>query len=304
MSLKQSLLEICDMAASATSQPTATSIPGVVLIKGDVPEHQLAAIYEPMIGFLVQGAKEITIGDQRLKLKAPSYFVIPTELPATGKAQEGPNGESYLSVGLTINQDILMSLLNDIPQGQLDDSSSSKFSACPATPEFVDPWVRMLRLLTNPNDIPALSPAFEREILYRVLQGPEGWRLRRAMLEEGRASQIRQAILWIRKNYAKTLDVKKVATKAGMAVTTFHRRFKEVTGLSPVQFQKQLRLVEARKRLVFSDYSVSDTAFEVGYESPSQFNREYSRLFGASPAKDAVKLKKIEAERRLLPTGS
>lgn len=304
MNLKQSLHEICDMAAKATTQPTATLIPGVVLIKGDVPEHQLAAIYEPMIGFLVQGSKEITIGEQRLKLKAPSYFVIPTDLPATGKAQKGPNGESYLSVGLTINQDILMSLLNDIPQGQFDDSSSSKFSVCPATPEFVDAWVRMLRLLSRPKDIPALAPAFEREILYRVIQGPEGWRLRRAMLEEGKASQIRRAILWIRENYAKTLDVKKVATKTGMAVTTFHRRFKEVTGLSPVQFQKQLRLVEARKRLVFGDYSVSDTAFEVGYESPSQFNREYSRLFGASPAKDAVKLKKIEAERRLLMTES
>lgn len=303
MNLKESLHEICDLAASATTHPTTTAISGIFLIKGDVPEHQLAAIYEPMIGFLVQGSKEITIGDQCLKLKAPSYFVIPTDLPATGKAQEGPNGESYLSVGLSINQEVLMSLLNDLHQEHRDEKHSSKFSACPATPEFVDAWVRILRLLKNPEDIAALSPVYEREILYRVLQGPEGWRLRRALLEEGKASKIRQAILWIRENYAKNLDVKKVATKAGMAVTTFHRRFKEVTGLSPVQFQKQLRLVEARKRLVFSDYSVSDTAFVVGYESPSQFNREYSRLFGSSPAKDAVKLKKIESERRLQVTG-
>lgn len=297
MNLKQSIHEICDLAANATTQPTPTAIPGVVLIKGDVPEHQLSAIYEPMIGFLVQGAKEITIGDQRLKLKAPSYFVIPTELPATGKVQEGPNGEAYLSVGLNINHDILMSLLNDLPQEHQDEVRSQKFSVCPATPEFVDAWLRMLKLLKNPEDISALSPAYEREILYRVLQGPEGWRLRRALLEEGKSSKIRNAILWIRENYAKTLDVKKIATKTGMAVTTFHRRFKEVTGFSPVQFQKQLRLVEARKRLVFSDYSVADTAFEVGYESASQFNREYSRLFGVSPAKDAVKLKKIEIER-------
>lgn len=297
MNTKQNLQEICELAANATTQPTATAIPGVVLIKGDVPEHQLAAIYEPMIGFLVQGAKKITIGDHRIDLKAPSYFVIPTDLPATGKAFQGPNGESYLSVGLRINQDLLLSLLNDLPQGHWDEIPSENFSACPATPEFTDAWVRMLRLLEKPEDIPALAPVYEREILYRVLMGPEGWRLRRALLEEGKASKIRQAILWIRENYTKTLDVKKAAAKSGMAITTFHRRFKEVTGLSPVQFQKQLRLVEARKLLVFSDYSVSDTAFEVGYESPSQFNREYSRLFGASPAKDAVKLKQVEANR-------
>lgn len=298
MNLKQSLHEICDLAADATTLPTATAIPGVVLIKGDVPEHQLAAVYEPMIGFLVQGGKDITIGDHQIRLKSPSYFVIPTELPATGKAYEGPNGESYLSVGLRINQDLLLSLLNDLPSGHLNESQTADFSACPATPEFVDAWARMLRLLKRPEEIPALAPVFEREILYRVLMGPEGWRLRRSLLEEGKASKIRQAILWIRANYAKTLDVQKVATKSGMAITTFHRRFKEITGLSPVQFQKQLRLVEARKLLVFSDYSVSDTAFEVGYESPSQFNREYSRLFGSSPAKDAIKLKRIEAERK------
>lgn len=304
MNLKQSILEIRDLAASATTFPTVSGIPGVLLIKGNVPEHQLAAVYEPMVGFLVQGAKEITIGDYQINLKAPSYFVIPTDLPATGKAHEGPNGEAYLSVGLRLNQDILLSLLNDLPSEQGNDSKSDDFAACPATPEFVDAWVRMLRLLKSPQDIPALAPVYEREILYRVLMGPEGWRLRRALLEEGKASKIRQATLWIRENYAKTLDVKKIATKSGMAVTTFHRRFKEVTGLSPVQFQKQLRLVEARKLLVFSDYSVSDAAFEVGYESPSQFNREYTRLFGSSPAKDAVKLKKIEAERSLIMAGA
>lgn len=304
MSIKQGLHEICDMAGGASAAPTQTSIPGVVLIKGDIPEHQLAAVYEPMIGFLVSGAKEITIGDHTIRLKAPSYFVIPTELPATGKAQEGPNGESYLSVGLRIHADTLLALLNDVPAGNWRDGPSGEFSACPATPEFVDAWVRLLRLLRRPEEIPALAPAYEREILYRVLMGPEGWRLRRALIEEGKASKIRQAILWIRENYSKTLDVRRAASRSGMAITTFHRRFKEVTGLSPVQFQKQLRLVEARKLLVFSDYSVSEAAFEVGYESPSQFNREYSRLFGATPAKDAVKLKQIEAGRPQIAKGA
>jgi AraC-like DNA-binding protein len=290
--MQEIIQEIVKLTIHAGTDPTETAIPGVLIIKGDVPEHQLAAIYEPMIGFLVQGGKLISIGDQELRLKAPSYFVIPTELPATGSVQQGPNGQSYLSVGLRINSATLMSLMNDIPSDHWNNKSLKKFSVCPATPDFLDAWVRMLRLLKNPKDIPALAPVYEREILYRVLMGPEGERLRQTCLEGGKASKIRRAILWIRENYSKTLDVQKIAAKSGMAITTFHRQFKEITGLSPIQFQKQLRLLEARKLLVFSDYSVSETAFEVGYESASQFNREYSRLFGASPAKDALSLKK------------
>lgn len=302
--MKELLNEISQLTANAGTQPTETALPGVMIIKGDVPEHQLAAIYEPMIGFLVQGGKTISIGEQVLKLKAPSYFVIPTDLPATGRVHQGANGQSYLSVGLRLNQNILLELLNDLPKDHWEGSDEKDFSACPATPEFIDAWVRLLRLLKTPKDIPALAPVYEREILYRVLTGPEGWRLRRACLEEGKASKIRQSILWIRENYSKTLDVQRIATKSGMAITTFHRRFKEITGLSPIQFQKQLRLLEARKLLVFTDYSVTETAFEVGYESTSQFNREYSRLFGASPARDAISLKKMNISKQVFAKGS
>lgn len=298
MSLQDNLHEILKLTSQATTEPTETAIPGIMIIKGEVPDHQLAAVYEPMIGFLVQGGKNISIGDHEIRLRAPSYFVIPTELPASGRVFQGKNGEAYLSVGMRLNHDTLYSLLNDLPKNHWESNDVEEFAACPATPEFVDAWLRMLRLLKTPKDIPALAPAFEREILYRVLLGPQGWRLRKACLEEGKASKIRQATLWIRENFSKTLDVQKIASKSGMAITTFHRRFKEITGLSPIQFQKQLRLLEARKILAFSDSSVADTAFEVGYESPSQFNREYSRFFGASPAKDAQNLKKIELKNQ------
>ncbi len=298
MDIQKSLDEIIELTAHASTEPTQTAIPGVMIIKGDVPEHQLAAVYEPMIGFVVQGRKNISIGEQEIRLRAPSYCVIPTELPAMGKVFQGKKGEPYLSVGIRINHDTLLKLLNDLPKNNWNSNHSEDFSACPATPDFIDAWVRLLRLLKNPRDIPALAPSYEREILYRTLHGPEGWRLRKTCMEEGKASKIRQAILWIRENYSKGLDVQQIATKSGMAVTTFHRRFKEITGLSPIQFQKQLRLLEARKILAFSDASVADTAFEVGYESPSQFNREYSRLFGASPARDAQALRQVELGHR------
>lgn len=292
--MRSSLNEIAQLTVNATNQPTATEIPGILIIKGEVPEHQLAAIYEPMVGFVVQGSKTISIGDQVIHAKAPSYFVIPTETPATARVHQGKNGEPYLSVGLYLNENSLLELFNDSPNHAGEEIVSPRFSACDASEEFVDAWLRMLRLLRTPEHIRALAPVYEREILFRVLTGPQGWRLRQLCLVGGKASKIRRAVRTIRENCAALIDVKRLAAQSGMGVATFHRQFKQITGLSPIQFQKQLRLLEARKLLVFSDNSVSDAAFKVGYVSPSQFNREYSRFFGASPALDASKLKRLE----------
>jgi AraC-like DNA-binding protein len=290
--MKAQLNEIAELAKHAATQPTETVLPGVLIIKGDVPQHQLAAIYEPMIGFVVQGGKTLSIGGHTFHLKAPSYFVIPAELPATGRVHQGPRGLPYLSVGLRLNQDSLADLLKDVPTDSGQDRDSDRFAACAATTEFVDAWVRLLRLLKTPRHIPALASVYEREILFRVLVGPEGWRLRELCRAGGKTLRLRQAIQRIRASYAESIDVKRVASKCGMGVTTFHRHFKQITGLSPIQFQKQLRLLEARKLLVYSGHSVSDAAFDVGYESASQFNREYSRFFGAPPARDASTLRR------------
>src|SRR5207249_5345242 len=247
--MRDALSEIARLADKAKTAPTTTELSGVLVIKGEVPEHQLAGIYQPMIGFIVQGRKTISIGDDVIDLKAPAYFVVPTDLPATGRVHQGSNGLSYLSVGLRLNHDALVDLLKDLPRNLWNEKDSAQFSSCPATTEFVDSWLRMLRLLKTPEHIPALGPVYEREILYRVLLGPQGWRLREICSSGAKAAGIRHAIEWIRENYGKTIDVKRIAAKAAMGITTFHRRFKQVTGLSPVQFQKQLRLLQARKLL-------------------------------------------------------
>ncbi len=282
------LQEIAELTSFATTQPTPTAIPGVWIIKGDVPQHQLAAIYEPMVGFVVRGEKLVSIGDQLIHLKAPAYFVVPTELPASGRVRQGKDG--YLSVSVRLNPAVLRELLSRLPHAPPAETKAPNFCACPADEEFTGAWVRMLRLLRTPKHIPALAPVYEREILFRVLMGPEGWRLKKIYFEGGRAPGVFRAIERIRENYSRTIDVKKMASNAGMGITTFHRQFKRVTGLSPIQFQKQLRLLEARKLMAFGGHSAAGAAFEVGYESTSQFSREYSRLFGASPGKDAFKL--------------
>lgn len=291
--MRDALDEIARLTFKATAAPTTTELPGVLIIKGEVPEHQLAAIYEPMIGFVVQGAKILAIGENIINVRAPAYFVIPTELPATGRVRQGSNGRPYLSVGLRLNHSAVLDLLKDSAKMLPSEPDSEEFSACAATPEFVDPWLRMLRLLKSPEHIPALAPAYEREILYRVLLGPHGWRLKQLCFGRGKTPSIRQAIHWIRENYGQPIDIRRVAAKFSIGVRTFHRQFKQITGLSPIQFQKKLRLLQARKLLVFDGHSVAEAAFSVGYESASQFNREYSRFFGDSPARDAWKLRKI-----------
>nr|WP_200860199.1 AraC family transcriptional regulator [Pseudobdellovibrio exovorus] len=258
-----------------------------MITKGEIPQHQLAAVYEPMIGFTVFGRKTISFGESTVKAEGPSYYVIPTQVPATGKVDQAENGQAYLSLGLKINKQLLRSLLEDNSRRIQRSEDSQAIFATRATEEFVSAWVRLLRLLETPEDIPALASVYEREILYRILIGPQGQRLKLASFETGPQSQIHRAIQWIRENYWRTLDVRQIAEKSGMAWTTFHRQFKRVTGLSPIQYQKELRLLEARKILVHQGLSVREAAFQVGYESASQFNREYSRHFGSSPAKDA-----------------
>ncbi|MBM9502367.1 AraC family transcriptional regulator [Leptospira sp. 201903071] len=295
--MKDPLKEIARLAIHATNRPTKTELPGVLIIQGEVPEHQLAAVYEPMIGFVVQGRKTISIGEQILRLKAPSYFVITAEIPATAKVHQGPNGVPYLSVGLRLNQNSLIDLFKDIGDNKDDIETPGEFEVCPASEDFIEAWAKMLRLLDTPEHIRALAPVYEREILYRTLLGPQGWRLRKLCWTEGKGFGIHQTIRWFRENYTNAVDIKRLAEKSGLGVTTFHRKFKEITGLSPIQFQKQLRLMEARKLLAFGGFPVTEAAYQVGYESASQFNREYSRFFGAPPSRDSLRIRKMEDAR-------
>lgn len=283
--------EIAQLCLQATTTPTETGIPDVVMIQGDVPEHQLAAIYEPYIGLLIQGAKTLSIGDQVLRMLPPSYFIISVELPATGRVEQGPKGLPYLSLGLRLNQKMLVDLLSDVPERIAGDDSEG-FQACKADREFLEAWLRLLRLMKTPQHIQALGPLYTREILYRALIGPQGWRLYHVCQMHGRELGIHYAIDWLRKNFLKRIEIRALADRSGMAVTTLHRQFKQITGQSPIQFQKQLRLLEARKLIAFGGCSAASAAYQVGYESTSQFNREYARFFGNPPVRDAIVLRR------------
>lgn len=288
--------EIIDLMKDAGTRQIETGVPGLSMIKGDIPDHQLAALYEPMIGFTVQGTKILSIGERSTDLKGPSYYVLPVHVPATASVHPDREGRPYMSLGLKLNQHVLQRLLRDLPENLLP-TASEHFAACEMDIELMEAWLRLLRLSKASRDIPALAPAYEREILYRVLMGPQGWHLRQFGLRESNLSKMAQAVKWFRDNFARPIDISEMASESGMAINTFHRQFKRATGLSPIQFQKQLRLLEARNLIAFEGYPVSSAAYHVGYQSPSQFNREYSRFFGSSPARDTENLRRIESTR-------
>lgn len=288
--LDEQLNQLRRLAARAENRRTETGIPRVAMVRGIVPEHTLAAIYEPMINLILQGGKTMTIGDQTLDYDPASYFIMSVDLPAIGTVRQGGPHQPYLAVSLTLDPAVVAPLLADLgPAGSAHRPGG--FSVASVTPELLDAWLRMLRLMDHPADISALAPAYEREILYRVLQGPNGWLLRDIATPDTALARVRHAIAWIRMHFTQALRIEELADIAALSVSAFHRHFKAVTAMSPLQFQKQLRLLTARSLLVAQAKGAAHVAFEVGYESASQFSREYARFFGLPPARDADRLR-------------
>ena len=286
--MEDALNELRRLAAHAENRRTETGIPRVAMIQGKVPEHELAAVYDPMINLILTGSKSMTIGDQTLRYDPASYFVMSIDLPAVGSIHPDPWGAPYLALSLTLQPELIATLLTESSPRTPPATGGQGFSVATMTPELLDAWVRMLRLIERPDDIAGLAPAYEREILYRVLQGPQGWLLRDIATPDTALSRIQAAITWIRQNFTLPLRVEALAAMVAMSASAFHRHFKAVTNLSPLQFQKRIRLMHARQTMITRAVSASAVAIDVGYESPTQFNREYSRLFGLPPARDVA----------------
>ena len=288
--MEQQLNELRSLAVHAENLRTDTGIPRVAMVQGAIPQHRLAAVYDPMINLILTGGKSMTVGGQTLHYDPATYFVMSVDLPAAGTVHPSRSGEPYLAVSLTLDARIISNLLGDLPDTAARLHSTAAFSVAAVTPELLDAWVRMLRLMRQPQDIPALAPVYEREILYRVLEGPMGWMLRDIALPDTALARVNLSIQQIRRDYAKPLRVEDLAKSAAMSVSAFHRHFKTVTALSPLQYQKQIRLLQARTLLSAARYSVTAAAHEVGYQSPTQFSREYAREFGLPPGRDVTNI--------------
>lgn len=289
--MEKQLQELRSLASSAENRRTETGIPRVAMVQGEIPEHRLSAVYEPMINLILTGSKTMTVGERTFAYDPATYFVMSVDLPAVGSVHPSASGEPYLAVSLTLHPPTVAALIGDLPVQVDSKLSGSGFSVAPVNNEFLDAWVRMLRLMDRPDEVAVLAPAYEREILFRVLRGPLGWMLRDIAVPDAALSRIGVVIQWIRENFAKPLKVEALAEMAALSVSAFHRHFKAVTALSPIQYQKQVRLLHARTLLMAGEGNTTSVAFGVGYESPSQFSREYARQFGLPPSKDILRLR-------------
>lgn len=279
--------ELRSIVMRAENKWTDIGIPRVAMVRAEVCADQ---VYQPMLHLVLQGSKTLSIGDKLLKYESATYFLVPVDVPATGQIRQGGPGRPYLAISLTLDPHVIASLL----QGETEDSGSSKalcFSGVPAPDEMVDAWLRMMRLIDRPVEAAVLAPMIEREILFRALQGPLGGTLRDMARPDGRLAQIRRAIQWIREHYTEAFRVEHIAAMADMSVAAFYRHFKSITAMTPIQYQKRLRLLRARWLLLFEPRDAASIAFAVGYESASQFNREYARLFGMPPGRDVARFK-------------
>lgn len=246
-------------------------------------------LYQPMVCFVVQGAKHVAIGDRRLRYDASSYFLASLDLPVSSCVIEATSQRPFLAAALSIDPAKVAALTPDA-SSTVPEPDGPAFGVSPMSPDMLEVWLRMVRLLDTPDDIPTLAPLVERELLYRVLRGPQGQALRQFGRADSRLSRVRRAIAEIRESYDKTLRVEALAEVAGMSVASFHRHFKAATAMSPLQYQKRLRLQQARA-LLLANEEAARAAYAVGYESASQFSREYARLFGAPPARDMARVR-------------
>ncbi len=275
--------ELRDLLARHCHHPTTTTaIPRLVLSRSEVATLPSAAMYYPLLCIVAQGRKRIFLGDQEFYYDPATYLVASVDLPVTGQVIEAP----CLGCTLALDPGTLTALLLDMPPVARGPVASTALGVNKLEDDLLDPLLRLLRLLDRPHDIPVLAPLIEREILYRLLGGPRGEMLRQMARPDSRLSQISRAIAAIRRRYDQPLRTDELARLANMSATSFHRHFRAVTAMSPLQFQKQIRLQEARQMLLSQNIDAARVSFDVGYESPSQFSREYHRFFGVPPGRD------------------
>jgi AraC-like DNA-binding protein len=266
---------------------TATGLPRVAMVRAEACSDQ---VYEPMLHLVLQGTKSMSIGDQILRFEPATYFVVAVDLPALGEVCGDAPGETYLALSLTLDPAVIAAMLADLCETAYDGEEKA-FAVSAAGPELIDAWLRMMRLVDRPREAVLLAPMIEREILFRVLQGPQGDVLRQIARADSRLSQVRRAIDWIRLHFAESFRVEPLAAMAGMSVAAFYRHFRAVTAMTPIQYQKRLRLLKACRQLLFEPHDAASVAFSVGYESASQFSREYARMFGMPPLRDVARFR-------------
>ena len=285
--MTQALLDVVSRYADAHADMEGvarTPIAGITLIRASRPSALQYAISKPLVALVVQGQKRVTMGSDVFDFGAGDSLVITADVPTISQVTSASVGKPHYSLVLDLDQALLTDLSVEMKLAPVADATLIRIE--PTDAEVADAAQRLLHLLDRPASIPVLSAQLLREMHYWLLAGRHGSAIRRLGWPDGNIQRVAKAVALLRSDYAKQLPVEKLAGVAGMSVSSFHQHFRQVTSLSPLQFQKQLRLIEARRRMVSDGASASTAAYDVGYESVPQFTREYRRMFGIPPVRD------------------
>jgi AraC-like DNA-binding protein len=271
-----------------------TAVPALKVSRVSAPTDLTALVYEPLMCFVAQGAKEVLLADEAYRLDPAQSLLVSVDLPVAARVVEATSTRPYLAARIALDPAVVGELLADGVTAPPNGTSARAIAVTPVEPALLEAVTRLVTLLDSPRDTAALAPLVLREITYRLLTGPQGARLVQIASAGAPAHRIASAIRWLKNHYADPLRIESLARHARMSPSALHLHFKGVTAMSPLQYQKQLRLQEARRLMLGEGLDAAGAAFRVGYESPSQFSREYRRLFGAPPRQDVAALK-VEA---------
>ncbi|MCP3807838.1 AraC family transcriptional regulator [Paenibacillus sp. Lou8.1] len=269
-----------------------TAIPSLHFVRSSnttVPIHQ---VHEPALCIVAQGRKVVMLAEESYHYGTSDYLVVSVDLPISGQVIQASAEAPYLCLRLNFNPHQVLDLIKEsaLPTSPMPDSRRGLYVS-QTNSLLLDAVIRLVHLLENPQDVPVLAPLVIREILYRILQGNQGESLKQLVMTGSHSNRIAEVIKRIKQDYDKPLRIEELSKLANMSPSSLHRHFKEVTAMSPMQYQKQLRLQESRRLLLSESTDAADVGFQVGYESPSQFSREYARLFGLPPISDIKRLR-------------
>ena len=269
-----------------------SSIPGLHLYQLPEPTLPMSVVAEPSVCLIAQGAKQFIVGEETLEYSPERYLLTSVHVPAIAHVSEATPDRPYLGLRLCFNKQQLMELVSDSELPPPRNSQPERGMAVGTlTLPLLSAFQRLLGLLDEPQDIPILAPTLQREIVYRLLVGEQGSRLREIAADGSQSHHIAETIEWLKENYSQALKVDELASRAQMSNSTFYQHFRSMTALSPLQYQKRLRLQEARRLMLSESLDAATAGFQVGYESSSQFSREYRRYFGTPPARDIQQLR-------------
>jgi AraC-like DNA-binding protein len=273
-----------------------TAIPGLSLFQRNEPTQPESRMYEPRICLIAQGAKRVLLGDDTYVYGERHFLITSVNLPTVVQITKASREKPCLGLILKLDQREISQLMVDsnLPLSRPQQSSRG-MAVGEVTLPLLTAFQRLVDLLEEPNDIPILAPIIQREIFYRLLVGDQGARLRQIASAGSQSQQIARAIDWLKDNFTRPLRIDDLATQVNMSTSTFHHHFRTLTAMSPLQYQKWLRLNEARRMMLIENQDAATVAFQVGYESPSQFSREYSRLFGEPPLRNITNLRQMTA---------